>query len=154
MLNRMRQPRIGALVMPVVLAAMVAIGAPSPAQAHIGDYHDLPNYGSSDGNAKINRVFWTTNSGGYRVKNYEFTMAWQRRGGSYCTYVQVAYVFDYAVDGSWGRATDNKCSSSTSYWYATKKRGTTRVPDGLKFRVCGDKPYDTDPCGSAATIRG
>jgi hypothetical protein len=126
-------------------AAIAAIAVASTASAATGVWKDIPNYGSSDGEAILDDVDVGSGEFWGRVK-------FNRVGGSYCTYIQAKGVTILGLDSLWFRLTPNRCSStSTKVGYSFYKNFAPAY-NGMAFRICGDKALATDPCGAAVTI--
>ena len=108
----------------------------SSAEAYIGETKTLP-------------TFYGTGSISY-TRTWGGTARWDLQSGSYCLYVQYKHVAVLGVDGTWNRLTNDDCggTAKTASFY----KSTSRAFNGMKFRLCQNKPYDNDPCGSSVTI--
>lgn len=120
-----------------VVVLLLALAGATSASARVGDRANLPYFNGGG---------WVSLTSASFAGKYAFTY----RSGPYCVYVQYKHVARLGVDATWNRLTGNNCTSAplAGSW----SRPTDRPFNGIKFRLCQDKPNALDPCGSDVTI--
>jgi hypothetical protein len=130
----------------VLAACALALVLAGNAFATFNTWYDLPDY-YGDGDAIVYRIYDPSGLNSYAVDGQ---VRWNRYAGSYCTYVQYKPTAVLALDGDWKRLTPgDNCSSSYSYY--SFHREAFLAYDGIKFRICQDRPWQSDSCGSSSS---
>jgi|SRR5215216_584668 len=117
-----------------VMASILAVAA-TPAFAYLNTWYDLTNLYYTDADVKMTS-FQSPGTTTWNIYITNNTNAYM--------YVQAKPVAQYALDGTWKRATNN-VAPGRAYGQLGSDR-TYGTYNGYKFRICRDVPNASDVC--------